>query len=72
MHRLRREKILLTIALMFSLTMHLIYGIEGAAQMGVMEQKLQRQAAQLKGQARADRSIRDYVGATRDRRYRRA
>ena len=48
MQKLKHQRFILTIALMLSLTMHLIYGIEGAAQLGAMEQKLQRQAAQLK------------------------
>lgn len=42
---MKTQRNLILIALLVSLTAHLIFGIEGAAQIGAMEYKLTRQAA---------------------------
>ena len=52
MKTLKRERFILIIVLMLSLAMHLVYGLEGAAQVGALETKLDRQAAQLQDKQR--------------------
>lgn len=45
---LKKQVYVLAILLTASMTMHLIYGLEGAKQVGELEYKLERQAAQIK------------------------
>lgn len=45
---LRKQRSALIVCLALSLTLHLLYGLEGAKQMDALEYQLERQAAQLK------------------------
>ncbi len=44
---IKKQRFALILLLASSMLMHLVYGIEGAAQMGAMERKLERQAVKL-------------------------
>ncbi len=52
MKKLKRERFILIICIVISLLLHLAYGLEGAAQVGALETKLDRQAAQLQDKQR--------------------
>jgi 3D (Asp-Asp-Asp) domain-containing protein len=62
---LKQQRFLLIILFVSSMAMHLVYGIEGTAQRGALEQKLDKQAAQLRDQE-IILAIQDHLISTQD------